>query len=73
MFKPGDRVKCVDASKTSLQEDRIYVVKACEKHGVLLEGISYCWYMTERFEYPAPLKARDVIYCAIVIGLTLLI
>ena len=50
MFKPGDRVKCVDASKTSLQEDRIYVVKACEKHGVLLEGISYCWYLIKRFE-----------------------
>ena len=56
-FEPKDRVICVDAVGTRLEQGKEYVLKDVYSHNVILEGFPVHLFYKERFEH-APAKDK---------------
>ncbi len=48
-WQPGDRIRCVDAGQSSLDDQKVYIVDFRDGLGVLLKERPHAWYDAARF------------------------
>lgn len=64
MFRPGDRVVCVDAKGSArlLREARVYVIASVAGRYVVVEGVPFLYpgFFARRFRFPPPARPTDI-------------